>query len=339
MRRALELARNGYGYVSPNPMVGAVIVRDGRVIGEGYHRVFGGPHAEVCAVRSVESDELLRGATIYVTLEPCSHFGKTPPCAALLVDKGFGRVVVGCVDPNERVSGRGIAMLREAGIDVTVGVLERECRELNVKFFTAHTLRRPYVLLKWACSSDGYLDRRRDSSQPAARFSTPATSLLVQDLRRGYDAIMVGSGTVIADNPRLTLRGLPGRQPVRVVVDRRGAVPADAGLFAQEGKVIYFTSELRNDLPHNVVQERVATDAGPHEFLELLYSRHGVTSLMVEGGASLLGSFIESGLWDQARVEVSPMKLGSEGVARIRRPEGCESFDSIDGNTVITVRP
>ena len=188
MRRCLQLARHGAFTTAPNPMVGAVIVHEGRIIGEGWHRRYGGPHAEVNAVRSVrpEDEALLPHSTIYVSLEPCSHWGKTPPCAELLVEKGFRRVVVGCLDPNEKVAGRGITRLREAGAEVVVGVLEDECRWLNRKFMTFHALRRPYITLKWAESADGFIDRHRESREKdgdAVKFSTPWTQMLVHRLR------------------------------------------------------------------------------------------------------------------------------------------------------------
>lgn len=299
MRRALELAAHGRGFVSPNPMVGAVITGpDGRIIGEGYHRRFGGPHAEVNAVQSVrEADRsLLPQSTIYVTLEPCSHYGKTPPCAKLLCDIGIGRVVVGAPDPNPKVSGRGVSMLREAGIEVVEGVLADESRELNKTFMTAQTLRRPYVLLKWAQSSDGFMDHQRKPGEGAARFSTPLGTAMVHSLRGQYDAIAVGAGTVLADNPRLDVRMVYGRSPRPVVFDRRKLVGDDNALF----------SPLRNGI-HLTADRPLATQ------LESLFADYGISSLLVEGGAGLLSEFIASGIWDEARVEVAPDPLGSQG--------------------------
>ena len=206
MSRALQLAKNGFGRVSPNPMVGAVVVADGRIIGEGFHRQWGHAHAEVNAIASVaEADRrLLRQSTIYVTLEPCSHYGKTPPCSKLIIDTGIPRVVVGCLDPFKEVSGRGIKMLREAGVDVTTGVLERQCQWINRKFMTAHTHHRPYVTLKWAESADRFVDS--DGSQEKAVISSPTTMTLMHRERTGYDAIMVGANTVRRDNPSLLPR-------------------------------------------------------------------------------------------------------------------------------------
>ena len=337
MRRALELAQGGRGFVSPNPMVGAVIVdRAGRIIGEGYHRRFGGPHAEVNAVNSVADKQLLRDATIYVTLEPCSHYGKTPPCAKLLVDCGFRRVVVGCGDPNEKVSGRGIKMLREAGIKVKTGVLEEECRALNKTFMKAQTRHLPYVLLKWAMSADGYTDCDRSAGQPAPRFSTPLSSVAVHQLRAEYDAIMVGSQTVINDNPRLDTRLVDGRSPIKVVIDRRGRVPADALLFNDGAPVLYFGPQ--RELPERVTVIPADSDTNMLAVLQELY-RLGISSVMVEGGNELRGSFIGEGLFDEARVEINPrITLGDRGCCRAAVPIGTLSESEIDGNIIINVK-
>ncbi|MCX4332786.1 MAG: bifunctional diaminohydroxyphosphoribosylaminopyrimidine deaminase/5-amino-6-(5-phosphoribosylamino)uracil reductase RibD [Paramuribaculum sp.] len=333
MSRALQLARRGAGYVSPNPMVGAVVVCDGRIIGEGYHRRYGEAHAEVNAINSVADSALLPRSTVYVTLEPCAHYGKTPPCAALLVRCGVKRVVIGCTDPFAKVAGRGIAMLREAGIDVTTGVLEKECRELNRVFMTAHTLGRPYVMLKWAMSSDGYLDRKRDAAEPAQKFSTELTSAAVHRLRGLFDAVAVGAGTVNADSPRLTVRSYAGRSPRRVILDRHGIAREDAAVFGPG--TIYFCEKPRGGLPEGV--EQITGSLTPDEMLRELY-RRGVTSLMVEGGAAVISGFIVSGLWDEARVEINPMLLGGEGSAHVEVPSGYVSAERMDDNLILTVR-
>lgn len=301
MRRALQLAAAGRRHTSPNPMVGAVITApDGRIIGEGWHRRFGGPHAEVNAVASVAHADrhLFPESTVYVTLEPCSHYGKTPPCAKMLIECGFRRVVVAAGDPNPKVSGRGIAMLRQAGIRVDQGLLADESRRLNVAFHTAHTLRRPYVQLKWACSADGFIDARRQPGQGAHRFSSPLTATLNHLRRAEFDAIAVGAGTVIADSPALTVRGVAGRSPQPVIFDRHGLVQPDNKLLIREQPAI-----IIGDIP--------LADA-----LHSLYADHGITSLLVEGGRSLLQSFIDAGIWDAARVEVTPYTLGALGTVR-----------------------
>lgn len=275
MRRALELARMGEIGAHPNPMVGAVIVdSDGSIIGEGYHRTCGQAHAEVNAVRM--ADDLghdLSQSTIYVTLEPCAHWGKTPPCAQMIIDRDIPRVVVGTVDPFAKVQGKGIEMMRAAGVEVTVidGPLADECRELNRRFFTAHTLGRPYVALKWAQSSDGFIDRERAPEDSPTPLSTAASKIVVHRYRSGFDAIAVGSRTEITDRPRLDARLWPG-----------GRAPQKVKLH-------------RGDL---------------EEQLRELY-RLGITSLLIEGGATLHKSFIDSGLWDELRIEVSPLCLGA----------------------------
>lgn len=334
MSRALQLAKLGRGLVSPNPMVGAVIVRDGRIIGEGYHHRFGGPHAEVNAVGSVSDKALLRGSTIYVTLEPCSHHGKTPPCAKLLVDCGFKRVVVGCQDPNPRVSGRGIALLSQSGIEVATGVLQQECRLLNERFMVAQIQHRPYILLKWACSADGFLDRKRDASQAPARFSTPRTMQLMHMLRAEADAIIVGSGTALLDNPRLDVRLVSGRSPLRVVIDRRHRLHPGARLL-HGAPTLYVSPRQRSDLPPEV--EQLSCHTLPDLIAEL--GRRNVGTVMVEGGPTLLASFIRQGLWDAARIEIAPgIVLGADGAGYLVIPQGMVESRSIDGNTIVTVK-
>ncbi|MBP3537579.1 MAG: bifunctional diaminohydroxyphosphoribosylaminopyrimidine deaminase/5-amino-6-(5-phosphoribosylamino)uracil reductase RibD [Muribaculaceae bacterium] len=301
MRRALQLAASGRGHVSPNPMVGAVIVApDGRMIGEGWHRRFGGPHAEVNAVHSVaEADRaLMPESTIYVTLEPCSHYGKTPPCALLLRETGFRRVVVGAGDPNPKVAGRGIAMLREAGIQVDEGCLEKECCELNIKFMTAHRLRRPYITLKWACSADGYMDACRHDGGKAYRFSDARGTQIVHSLRAVHDAIAVGASTALLDNPGLDTRFFDGASPRPVLFDRHCLVAEDSCRIASDPRLL-----------------RIDGGKPLEETLHEMYAADGITSLLVEGGASLLRSFISAGLWDEARVEVNPVVLGDKGRA------------------------
>lgn len=315
MERALQLARNGRLDASPNPMVGAVIVApDGSIIGEGWHRQVGHAHAEVNAVASVRPSDrhLLGSSTMYVTLEPCSHYGRTPPCAKLIIDTGIPRVVIAMTDPFPKVSGRGVAMLREAGIEVVTGMMEEEARSLNRRFITAHTKGRPWVTLKWAQSSDGFIDSRHESGEPPCRFSTPLDTAAVHRLRGCHDAILVGSGTAIADNPRLDTRFFPGsRAPRRVLLDRRGRVTASARLFAEPG-CIYLTSQLRPDLPACVEQVIVAPDAGPADILPLLFER-GITSLLVEGGAAILRAFLDADIADDIRVFSAPFALGPDG--------------------------
>ena len=324
MRRALQIAKNGKGKVSPNPMVGAVIVANGRIIGEGFHRKYGGPHAEVNAINSVKSEDipLLNDSTIYVTLEPCSHYGKTPPCSKLIIEKGIPRIVVGCLDPFKEVSGRGIKMLRDAGREVVTGVLETECRDINRHFMTAHTLKRPYIMLKWAESADRYIDSRDGNDSPV-KFSTPITETAVHKLRAEFDAIMVGSNTVVADNPSLTVRRWDGRNPLRVVLDRNGIIPSDSKILTDGNKTLIFTqSEWDNPIEH---------------ICDSLYQSN-ITSLIVEGGAILLSKFIESGIWDEIRIETAPILLKS-GVKSPALPDcGIIESEILDGNTITHIK-
>lgn len=304
MRRALQLARLGAGHVSPNPMVGAVITApDGRIIGEGWHRRYGSGHAEVNAVASVsEADRhLLPQSTIYVTLEPCSHYGKTPPCAKLLIDNRLHRVVVGASDPNPLVSGRGIRMLREAGIEVTEGVLADECHALNSRFMTAQTLGRPHITLKWAQSADGYMAASdSNGKQRPVQLSTPVTALDVHRLRSVSDAIMVGTDTVITDNPRLDTRLWPGRSP-RPVLFASERLPEDSAVMQRAPILLDPARPLADNM-------------------RSLWTDYGISSLMVEGGAKLLNSFIDAGLYDRIRVETSDTMI-KEGVKASHLPE------------------
>ena len=292
MRRALQLAAMGQGRVSPNPMVGAVIVCDGKIIGEGYHRQWGGPHAEVNAVASVADKTKLCRSTMYVTLEPCSHYGKTPPCAELIIKTGIPRVVVGAMDPFEKVRGRGVDMLRKAGVDVVTGVLEKECEELNKHFMTAHKSGRPFVLLKWAESNDGFISGK--GGEPVA-LSNELTKMWMHRERSRYDAIMVGTNTIITDNPQLSVRDWPGRNPRCITFDLKGRLPKDCQVIGKEGAI--------------VVTENIPLD----DLLGRLYKEHGITSLMVEGGAKLLQSFLDDGCYDEVRIERSTLKIG-EGI-------------------------
>ena len=300
MQRALQLAALGRGHTSPNPMVGAVIVCEGKIIGEGYHRCFGGPHAEVNAVASVNDTQLLHQSTIYVTLEPCSHYGKTPPCAQMLIEHVFKRVVIGTSDPFKEVGGRGIQMLRDAGIEVKVGVLEKECKAINERFITAHTRGVPWVMLKWAQSADGFIA----ATTRRATFSTPLSLLLMHKERAAVDAIVVGAGTVIADDPSLTVRLWNGHQPIRVVLDKRLEALSKGGkMFCDGGKTLVF-NEMTDDVRGNVELIRVDMSSSLN-WLKLLYQR-GLISVMVEGGAKVLSTIIAENHWDEARVETSP---------------------------------
>lgn len=302
MRRALQLARGGEGRVAPNPMVGAVVVARDRIIGEGFHRTYGGPHAEVNAIASVKEADLplLREATVYVTLEPCSHYGKTPPCALLLVEKGVKRVVIGAPDPNPLVAGRGVSMLREAGIEVTEGVLLDECMAINRRFMTFHSLHRPWILLKWAQSADGFMAAIDEAGNPRpVTFSNPLSSVWMHRERAGVQAIMVGSHTILTDHPRLDVRLWAGNNPEKI------------------------------GCPHGLDLHRLMNDL----------TRRGITSLMVEGGPTLLASFIREGLYDEIRIETAPATLG-KGLRAPLLPPDFESVgnSSCRGNGIAVFR-
>ena len=307
MRRCIELAQNGCCYAAPNPMVGAVIVSNGRIIGEGYHARCGEAHAEVNAIRSVREPHLLRSATLYVSLEPCSHYGKTPPCADLIIEKQIPRVVVGCLDPFIKVAGRGIEKLRAAGVEVATGVLEEECKALINRFLTFHQQQRPHITLKWAQSSDGFIDRLRTGGEPL-HLSSPLTLMRVHRLRAEHSAILVGRGTALLDNPSLNVRHWSGPQPVRIVIDRQGKLQQQhLHLFDGSQRTLLLT-ETPGTLP---VEYRILDFSSPlPPQIATLLHHEGLQSLLVEGGSYTLQSFIDAGLWDEAFVEEAPLVIG-----------------------------
>lgn len=320
MRRCIELAKNGLCNVAPNPTVGAVIVCDGRIIGEGYHVRCGEAHAEVNAIRSVKDESLLKRSTIYVSLEPCSHYGKTPPCADLIIEKQIPRIVIGCRDPFSKVAGRGIQKLQNAGREVIVGVLEEECLHLIRRFITFNTLRRPFITLKWAESADRFIDIERIDGNPVL-LSSPLTSMLVHKKRAENTAIMVGRRTALLDNPSLTVRNWYGRNPIRIVLDRNLSLPNDLQIFNGEVPTLVFTekehpeeksvSYITIDFAHNPL----------NQIMEELYQRN-IQSLLVEGGSQLLQSFIDNELWDEAYIEKCPKRLYSG----VKAPEISNNF-------------
>lgn len=284
MRRCLQLAQLGLGNVQPNPMVGAVVVHNNKIIGEGYHQQYGQPHAEVNAIQSVTDKNLLKDSTIYVSLEPCSHFGKTPPCADLIIDCQIPRVVVGATDPNSKVNGQGILKLRNAGIEVITNVLDAECQFLNRRFFTYHQKKRPYIILKWAQSVDNYMDIDRSEGNRSYWLTNTELKVITHKWRSEEQAILIGYNTLINDNPQLTTREYPGKDPTKYVMTdlkRANTIPAKF-----------------NPLSNNI------SDA-----LTQLYNDK-IQSVIVEGGRKTLDLFIQSGLWDEARVLTGDLKLG-----------------------------
>lgn len=310
MQRCLQLAENGLGSTYPNPMVGSVIVHNDRIIGEGWHRKAGEPHAEVIAVRSVKNPELLKEATIYVSLEPCSHFGKTPPCSDLILEKGIPNVVVGTVDPFAAVAGRGIQKLREAGRTVVVGVLERECQWLNRRFFTFHNEHRPYIVLKWAQTADGFIAPLKKEAQKPVWISNAYARQKVHQWRSEEQAILVGTKTVVDDNPQLNTREWFGNAPVRIVLDREGKIDPSYRVLDGTQPTLVITEAKKSLLDNRVAYQNCIFDSSlPQQIARILYQK-GLQSVIIEGGAKTLQLFIDAGLWDEARVFESAEQWG-----------------------------
>lgn len=313
MKRCLELGAKALREVAPNPMVGSVIVHDTKVIGEGYHIFYGKEHAEVNAIRSVGDKDLLSQSTLYVNLEPCSHFGKTPPCADLIIKHRIPHVVIGSMDTNSLVAGQGIEKLKKAGIKVELGVLEGECRELNKRFFTHHEKRRPYVILKWAQTQDGFIDYKRllNAKEKALQITNEASQKLVHQWRSEEQAIIVGTNTTLLDNPQLTVRMISGKNPLRITIDRTAKIPGNYHLLDKTTPTLIFTESTKAESEINL--EYVVIDFTipiVPQILHELYKRN-IRSLLVEGGTTLLNSFIQSGFWDEANLFISDKKINT----------------------------
>ena len=304
MQRCLELALKAEGMTYPNPMVGAVIVHEGEIIGEGYHMKAGGPHAEVMAIGSVNNKELLVSSTIYVNLEPCSHFGKTPPCADLIISHKIPVVVVGTMDTSDKVSGQGLSKLREAGCKVITGVAEDQCRMINKRFFTFHEKRRPYIILKWAQSSDGFIDIKREKEKQSGPgwITGKPERILVHKWRTEEQAILVGAETVRIDNPLLNVREWKGNNPVRLILSGSGIIPEELAMNKLIGsQVIFSFYPEKINLPGSVVVKLNNHESSAAQILDYLF-RWGIQSLFIEGGTRVLNHFISLGLWDEARI-------------------------------------
>jgi diaminohydroxyphosphoribosylaminopyrimidine deaminase/5-amino-6-(5-phosphoribosylamino)uracil reductase len=302
MRRCLDLARKAEGNTSPNPMVGAVVVHNGTIIGEGFHLKAGTPHAEVHALNSVADKRLLKESTMYVSLEPCSHHGRTPPCADMIIRGGIRRVVVGTVDTSMKVAGKGIAKMREAGIEVETGVEEDECRLINKRFFTWHEKNRPYVILKWARSTDGFIDLERRPDEPAEPhwITGKAERVLVHRWRAEEDAIMVGGQTIRTDNPRLNVRYWRGKDPVKIIVSCSGNINPGSKVFSGPAEIILFTCNRKLNMPDSRIIQIGYSNNFINDILKILHEM-GVQSVFVEGGAFIISSFLTSGQWDEGR--------------------------------------
>jgi len=306
MQRCIDLAQKGMGRVAPNPLVGCVVVFGDEIIGEGYHSRFGELHAEIKALESVEDKSLLGSSTLYVNLEPCNHFGKTPPCTRRIIEAGVPKVVIGLRDPNIQIEGRGIEKLREAGIEVIEGILSESNYELNRRFLTLHKKKRPYIILKWAQTSDGFMAKAGDVK---TAISNEQSKQLVHQWRGEEQAIMVGTNTALIDNPQLTVREIDGVNPLRVVLDRELQIPQNSHLLDGKTSTIV-VNEHKSDREHNVEHLKLDFDQDLlTNVLNELASRD-IQSILVEGGAQLHSSFIAANLWDEARIITSPITFG-----------------------------
>jgi diaminohydroxyphosphoribosylaminopyrimidine deaminase / 5-amino-6-(5-phosphoribosylamino)uracil reductase len=303
MRRCLELATKANGMTYPNPMVGSVIVHEGKIVGEGYHIRSGEAHAEVNAINSVSDRSVLKRSTLYVNLEPCSHYGKTPPCADFIISNQIPRIVIGTTDTSEKISGKGIKMLQDSGCEVITGILDAECRRVNRRFFTFHEKRRPYITLKWAQSADGYLDINRSENHKTGPtwISGKPERVLVHKWRAAEQAILVGAGTIRADDPRLNVREWQGVDPLKLILSSSGSFSSRIAEDNTESKIIVFTHNPEALIPGSTIVILNKNKSSSLQICEYLYSK-GIQSLFIEGGAGVLDHFILTGLWDEARI-------------------------------------
>ena len=306
MERCIEIAKNGLGTTAPNPMVGCVIVHNQKIIGEGFTSSYGGAHAEVNAISSVNEKKLLSEATLYVTLEPCSHFGKTPPCADLIIARKIPQIVIGLSDPHEKVAGKGIAKLKAAGCDVITAVLEKECREHHKRFLTLHEKKRPYIILKWAETEDGFIapekEHRKKSPEPFW-ITNQYSRQLVHQWRSEEQAILIGTKTAMEDNPKLDVRNWAGNPPLRVVLDRELKIDTDFHIFDRSIPTLVITEKTDREKQKEGIKYAVVDFSKnmAFEICKILHEKN-ITSLLVEGGAQTLQTFIDANLWDEARV-------------------------------------
>ncbi|WP_036825950.1 bifunctional diaminohydroxyphosphoribosylaminopyrimidine deaminase/5-amino-6-(5-phosphoribosylamino)uracil reductase RibD [Polaribacter sp. Hel1_85] len=315
IKRCLQIAKNGIGFARPNPSVGAVVVHQNKIIGEGFTAAYGGNHAEVNAINAVKDTSLLKEATIYVTLEPCSHFGKTPPCADLIVKHQLKNVVIGCVDSNSLVAGKGIERLEKAGINVTVGVLEDECREHHKRFFTVQDKKRLYIILKWAETKDGFVAPLTKDEQKPVWISNQYSQQLVHKWRSEEHAILVGTNTVIADNPKLNVRSWSGQNPIRIVLDRTLRLSNNLSVFDGSVKTIFITEkqECQFERSRELIFESINFSKNIASQICEVLMKHQIQSVIIEGGSKTLQTFIDENLWDEARVFVGETEL-KEGI-------------------------
>lgn len=308
MNRALELAALGLGNVAPNPMVGCVIVKNGQIIGEGYHERYGEAHAEVNAIKAVKDEAWLKDATLYVTLEPCSHYGKTPPCSDLIISKGIPEVVIATQDPFPKVNGSGIDRMKANGINVITGVMEGQAWQLNKRFFTFHQQKRPFIILKWAQSQDQLLDKTPTPHGLITKITNEAASTYVHYMRSIEQGILVGGKTIIQDDPLLTTRKVEGKSPTRIVIDTKGNLPENARVFGNDAPTVVFTPK-KQAFPVHVTQVITHKDI-LDEVIGYAYE-NDIQSIMIEGGRKTLQAFIEKGLWDEAYVFTGNVTLNT----------------------------
>ena len=316
IKRCIQIAKNGLGSTAPNPMVGCVIVVDNTIIGEGFTSPYGGNHAEVNAINSVKNKELLKKATLYVTLEPCSHYGKTPPCSDLIIEYQIPKVVIGTIDIHSKVAGKGIEKLRLAGCDVKVGVLENECKIHHKRFFTFHSNKRPYIILKWAETLDGFIAPKSKDEKKPVWITNDLSRQLVHKWRAEEQAILVGTNTVLEDNPSLTVRDWTGKNPIRVVLDQHLRLDKDSTIFDASAETIVITSEmkagsLKTEVKFATIDWKNKANI-TEEICNVLHQSH-ITSIIIEGGRQTLQTFIDANLWDEARVFTGNINF-AEGV-------------------------
>ncbi|MEA1850424.1 bifunctional diaminohydroxyphosphoribosylaminopyrimidine deaminase/5-amino-6-(5-phosphoribosylamino)uracil reductase RibD [Chryseobacterium sp. MHB01] len=323
IKRCIELANKALGKTYPNPLVGSVIVHNDKIIGEGYHHKAGENHAEINAINSVQDKSLIPESTIYVSLEPCAHYGKTPPCALKIKELGFKKVVIGAMDSHDKVNGKGKKIIQDAGIEVVSGILEKECTELNKRFFTCHEKKRPYIILKWAQSGDGFMDK---DFKPVS-ISNSLVNQFVHQLRADEHAILVGTQTALNDNPALTVRNVEGVNPVRILIDFNLKVPQDFNIYNGESKTLVINA-VKDEEGENIHFIKINKENFLHELMDALYKEQ-IQSVIIEGGSFTLQQFIDKNLWDEAIIiENENLKLenGTKAPHFDAKPEKEEIF-------------
>jgi diaminohydroxyphosphoribosylaminopyrimidine deaminase/5-amino-6-(5-phosphoribosylamino)uracil reductase len=337
IKRCIELAKNGLGTTYPNPLVGCVIVFEKNIIGEGWHKKSGESHAELIAIESVQNKELLSSSTLYVNLEPCSHFGKTPPCADLILKYKIPNVVIGTIDPNSKVAGKGIQKLKDSGVNVTFGILEKECNELNKRFFTFHRKNRPFIILKWAESSDGFISPKNKDEQKPVWISNEYSRQLVHKWRSEEQAILVGSQTILDDNPSLTVRDWTGENPIRVIIDKENQVDSSKNVFDSQAKTIVFSNKEVTSNSETIQNIKINFDQNSTQAIVEKLFENNIQSIIIEGGRKTIQFFIDANLWDEARVFIGEINLNEGTIApKLNSPIYSKSY--LKNDTLLTYR-